>query len=171
MDNDSVTLHELTPKLVNILTRYLQIRFGASIEDAEDCVQTVLLRGVKRIKENGIEKPESLLAYFLTSVRHEYFRIKKTTYSTHVPFVAEEHGAKAYQLEELLQEERMAILTKCIQQLNPVSREYILYWLKNPNYNAQDVADHFNINVNAAWTRKHRILKVLQACCEKKLNR
>jgi DNA-directed RNA polymerase specialized sigma24 family protein len=111
------------------------------------------------------------LAYFLTSVRHEYFRVKKTTYSTHVPFVAEEHGAKAYQLEELLQEERMAILTKCIQQLNPVSREYILYWLKKPNYNAQDVADHFNINVNAAWTRKHRILKVLQACCEKKLNR
>ena len=31
MDNDSVTLNELTPKLVNILTRYLQIRFGASI--------------------------------------------------------------------------------------------------------------------------------------------
>ena len=50
MVNDSVTLNELTPKLVNILTRYLQIRFGASIEDAEDCVQTVLLRGVKSKK-------------------------------------------------------------------------------------------------------------------------
>lgn len=170
MKNDSETLNDLTPKLVKVLTRYLQIRFGASTEDAEDCVQTVLMRGVKRIKEDGIEKPDSLLAYFLTSAKHEYFRIKKAKYSAHIPFVAEEHGSKAYQLEEILQEERMTILTDCIQQLNPSSREYILYWLKNPSHNAQDVADHFGINVNAAWTRKHRILKVLQACCQKKLD-
>tara|TARA_B100001093_G_C26010272_1_gene669422 strand:+ start:281 stop:478 length:198 start_codon:yes stop_codon:yes gene_type:complete len=64
----------------------------------------------------------------------------------------------------------MTILTDCIQQLNPSSREYILYWLKNPNHNAQDVANHFGINVNAAWTQKHRILKVLQVCCQKKLD-
>ena len=77
MKNDSEALNDLTPKLVNVLTRYLQIRFGASTEDAEDCVQTVLMRGVKRVKENGIEKPKSLLAYFLTSAKHEYFRLKK----------------------------------------------------------------------------------------------
>ena len=55
MDNDSVTLNELTPKLVNILTRYLQIRFGASIEDAEDCVQTVLLRGLSASKKTELK--------------------------------------------------------------------------------------------------------------------
>ena len=66
MDNDSVTLNELTPKLVNILTRYLQIRFGASIGYGRLCSNGIAER-VKRIKENGIEKPESLLAYFLSS--------------------------------------------------------------------------------------------------------
>ena len=71
-DNDSVTLNELTPKLVNILTRYLQIRFGASIEDAEDCVQTVLLRGVKRIKENGIENQN--LFWRISLARHWHRR-------------------------------------------------------------------------------------------------
>ena len=59
MKNDSEALNDLIPKLVKVLTRYLQIRFGASTEDAEDCVQTVLMRGVKRIKEDGIEKPKS----------------------------------------------------------------------------------------------------------------
>ncbi len=98
MKNDSEALNDLIAKLVKILTRYLQVRFGASKEDAEDCVQIVIVKGVKRIKEDGIEKPESLLAYFLTSAKDEHFRFKKATYSAHIPFVAEEHGSKDYQL-------------------------------------------------------------------------
>jgi DNA-directed RNA polymerase specialized sigma24 family protein len=109
------------------------------------------------------------LPYFFTTAKHELFRLRRSKHTRHVEFVAEEHGTEAYQLKELMDEERMSVLTDCIQELTPSSREYILYWLKYPDYNAQDVANHFGISLNAAWTRKHRILKVLQACCEKKL--
>lgn len=169
LQDDVDVLNELTPQISDILYRFLLIRYGASRDDALDCVQTTLLRGVKRIKEGGIEKPESLLPYFFTTAKHELFRLRRSKHTRHVEFVAEEHGTEAYQLKELMDEERMSVLTDCIQELTPSSREYILYWLKHPDYNAQDVANHFGISLNAAWTRKHRILKVLQACCEKKL--
>ncbi len=169
LNDDSAALNELTPQISDILYRFLLIRYGASRDDALGCVQTTLFRGVKKIKEGGIEKPDSLLPYFFTTAKHELFRLTRSKHSKNVEYVAEEHGTEAYQLKGLMDEERMSVLSDCIQALSPTSRQYILYWLKHPDYNAQDVANHFGISLNAAWTRKHRILKVLQTCCEKKL--
>ena len=73
------------------------------------------------------------------------------------------------QLKNLLEEERQVVLEKCMNELRPDYKEYISYWFRHAGDEAAAVAKHFKISVNNAWTKKHRIIKMLKECCRKKL--
>ena len=81
----------------------------------------------------------------------------------------EHHFDKPDQLSRLLDDEKMSILTRCIEGLKADYRNYIEYWFQNPGYETSVVADYFGISVSNAWTKKHRVINVLKDCFEKKI--
>jgi DNA-directed RNA polymerase specialized sigma24 family protein len=42
------------------------------------------------------------------------------------------------------------------------------YWFDHPDAHTKKVASHFDISVNNAWTRKHRLIKKLNECYREK---
>lgn len=170
-DNEKV-IQKYVNVLTKILYKYLTVRLGATAEDSKDCVQNVLLSLVEKVRDDKISHPDALLSYVFTSARHDYLkRVEK-----HKEVLEEEIDRNADsdsnndQLEALLDKERTKTLDDCIEELKPKQREYIRYWFANASLDASDVAKKFGISVNNAWTRKHRIIKILQQCVQTKIN-
>lgn len=168
-DEDQATIKECVPVIMSVLIKFLKVRVGAAHHDAEDSAQNALINVTEKIKSDQLENPDSVIYYLFTSAKNEYFKLinrsKEPTYEE----VPESHSGEGDQLKRLLKEERQRILQLCMQLLKPNLREYITYWFNHPRDEAAVVADHFGISVNNAWTKKHRILKTLKECCEKKL--
>ncbi len=169
-NNDAEELASLTSVISAVLIKFLKVRIGASHHDAEDSVQNTLMLVIEKIRENKLNNPDSIIYYLFTTAKHDYLKaqakIKEPTYDD----VPDSYSEKGDQLSALVDEERMNILQVCINKLKPDMKAYISYWFKNPGDEASVVADHFGISVNNAWIKKHRILKLLKECCEKKLN-
>ncbi|HKJ45110.1 MAG TPA: sigma-70 family RNA polymerase sigma factor [Balneolales bacterium] len=159
--NDSVT------KLFPVLMSYLRVNMHADSEDAKDCIQQALLHTTEKIREDKIRNPSKLYYYLIRSCKNIYLRMN--TYTN----ISIEDNNKDYaidppkQLDELLDEEKQRILSHCLEQLDPNHRDFINYWFENPDIDASSVARHFDISLSNAWTRKHRIIKILNKCYEK----
>lgn len=170
-EEDQATINEYVPVIMSVLIKFLKVRIGAAHHDAEDSAQNAVINTTERIRNEALDNPDSVIYYLFTSAKNEYYklinRVKEGTYED----VPDSHINEGDQLSRLLREERQRILEKCMQLLKPKLREYIQYWFNHPRDEASVVADHFGISVNNAWTKKHRILKTLKECCEKKLSK
>lgn len=168
--DDEQVIQKHVNVLTKILLKYLTVRLGASYEDARDCIQNVFLSLLDKVRNDKITHPDALLSYVFTSVRHDYYkRVEKHKE------VLDEHidrnvDQATDQLQLLVDEERQHALDDCINELKPKQKEYIAYWFNNPGLEAADVAKKFKISVNNAWTKKHRIIKILQQCVQSKIN-
>jgi DNA-directed RNA polymerase specialized sigma24 family protein len=169
LDNDTEELNAQVRVITSVLIKFLTVRLDATLEDAQDCAQTTLMHVTEKIRENKLDNPDRVIYYMFTSAKNEYLKsvakIKEATFDE-VPDTHMHHGD---QLNRLLNEERMAILKACLDALKPDFRSYIKYWFDNPADETAVVADHFGISVSNAWTKKHRVLKLLKECVEKKL--
>ncbi|GAB5410579.1 MAG: hypothetical protein BalsKO_29440 [Balneolaceae bacterium] len=168
-NNDAEELASLTTVISAVLIKFLKVRIGASHQDAEDSAQNTLMLVVEKIKKDKLNNPDSIIYYLFTTAKHDYLKaqakIKEPTFDE----APESYSEDGDQLSSLLNEERMSILRACLNKLKPDLKSYISYWFQNPGDETSVVADHFGISVNNAWTKKHRILKLLKECCEKKL--
>ncbi len=169
-NNDTEELASLVSVITAVLIKFLKVRIGASHQDAEDSAQNTLLLVIEKIKEDKLNNPDSIIYHLFTTAKHDYLKaqakIKEPTFDE----VPESHSEEGDQLYSLLNEEKLSILRACLNQLKPGFKTYISYWFQNPDDETAVVADHFGISVSNAWTKKHRILKLLKDCCEKKLN-
>lgn len=167
--NDQATINIYAPIIIGVLIKFLKVRQGATHHDAEDVAQNTIINVIEKIRLNEINNPDSVIYYLFTTSRNEYFkyikRFKENIYEE-IP----EHFSDGDQLMNILNEEKQRILQKCIHMLKPNLKEYISYWFKHPKNEAFVVAEHFGISVNNAWTKKHRILKILKHCVDKKLS-
>ncbi|MFU8861566.1 MAG: RNA polymerase sigma factor [Cyclonatronaceae bacterium] len=171
-ENDSRTVDNLLSSLYPVLVNYLCITMNAGLKDAEDCAQEALITVVENIRNNGIRNPGSIFSYVITVSRHAYLRLRRNDMpGNYVDFEEAYHVAEpADQLENLLDEERARVLEECIEAMNKENREMIELWFENPDRPTDEIAAHFNISINNAWIRKHRIMKFLIQCVEKKLS-
>lgn len=169
-NNDAEEIASLVSVITAVLIKFLKVRIGASHHDAEDTAQNTLLLVIEKIKEDKLNNPDSIIYYLFTTAKHDYLKaqakIKESTFDE----VPESHSEEGDQLYALLNKERMSILQFCLNKLKPDFKSYISYWFENPGDETSVVADHFGISINNAWTKKHRILKLLKECCEKRLN-
>jgi len=169
-NNDQAVVNSMVPIITAVLIKFLKVRLGASHHDAEDCAQNTLIKTTEKIKNDRIDNPDSVIYYLFTTAKNEYYKqlnkLKEPTYEE----VPDHYSREGDQLNKLLNVERQRILKQCMSLLKKDLREYISYWFDNPQDDAAVVADHFGISVNNAWTKKHRILKTLKECCEKKLS-
>lgn len=159
-------LQEIRPRLV----RYLYVHMNADREDAHDCVQESLLVTVNAIREGRIRDPQQVFSYLITTCRNQYLKMVGRKRERPYNEVPDSSYHAPGQLAALENRERFDILQHCLDELKEEYREFIDYWFENPDTDGQTVADHFGISVNNAWIRKHRIIKQLHTCYEKKSN-
>lgn len=169
-NNDADEIASMVSVITAVLIKFLKVRMGASHQDAEDSAQNTLMLVIEKIKGGKLNNPESIIYYLFTTAKHDYIKAQAKIKEPVFENVPESYSEDGDQLSALLNDERMAILKACLNKLKPDLRSYIDYWFKNPGDETVVVADHFGISVNNAWTKKHRILKLLKECCEKKLN-
>ncbi len=166
-ENDSSKINELIEAFIPRLMAFLRVHLNADYADAQDCAQETLLITIETIQEDKLRKPEKVTAFMLSTCRNTYLKMQGKNREYVNENLPEQHYA-APQLQSLLDEERGRLLRWCLKQLNKKYQEFIRYWFDHPDEAAITVAEHFNISVNNAWTRKHRIIKKLNECYENK---
>lgn len=165
--SDSPRTRELLRILRPQLVRFLRIQYNATRPDAEDCVQEALLICIESIHNNSLREPDRLLSFLLTTCRNNYLQLQNRKELMYGEIPRGQHHAPA-QLSALLDQERNKILRWCLNQLGSEFRRFMEYWFNHPGWEAENVADHFGLSVSNTWTRKHRIIKLLNECYEKK---
>jgi RNA polymerase sigma factor (sigma-70 family) len=155
---------KLTPRLI----AFLQVHMDAEKKDAEDCAQEALLKSIETIREENINNANHILSFLLTTCRNNYLNLMQKKNPHRFEDIPRHFGHKPRQLLTLLDKERRRILEWCMQQLSKSYKTFMEYWFAYPDSDARAVANHFDISVNNAWTRKHRIMKKLSQCCQEK---
>ncbi len=168
-ENDQATINIYVPVIMGVLIKFLKVRQGATHHDAEDVAQNTIINVIEKIRLNKIKNPKSLIYYFYETSKNEYFKYLKKIKESNYDQISTSYVDTGDQLINILNQEKQRILEKCIHLLKPNLKEYITYWFKHPRVETVVVAEHFGISVNNAWTKKHRILKILKNCVEKKL--
>ncbi|MEX0593590.1 MAG: sigma-70 family RNA polymerase sigma factor [Balneolaceae bacterium] len=168
-DGDQVTANKLVSEATPILVRMLMARMNASRQDAEDAVQAMFVYIIEAIREGRIHNPSGLLAYMIKTCRHNYLKSRREYTVDYEEGMAAEPATEAVQLERLIESERMDLYRECVDNLKEDYREFFDFWISHPDTPATDVAREFEISVNNAWTRKHRVIKWLQECIQRKL--
>lgn len=163
-NGDQRTSNRLCGKAAPILKKYLISNVGAEPDDADEAVQNMFEYVINKIRDDEIDNPAGLLAYMLKSSKHSYYNILRGRRRDFMEEMQAEPISPAKQLLKLVDSEKQEILRKCIQKLKKSYKEFISHWFNFPDAETEDIAEHFDISVNNAWTRKHRIVKKLTDC-------
>jgi RNA polymerase sigma factor (sigma-70 family) len=166
---DDEKTNRMCSEALPILKRYLIANLNASPEDAEDAVQKMFEYVIPKIRRNEIKNPGGLLSYMLTGCRHALIKNLRDFDIDELDEMNEEPVVNASQVWNLISEERMAILKKCIETLKGHYRTMVDFIFEHPEADSEDLAEHFEISVNNAWIRKHRVIKQLSDCAQSHL--
>ncbi|SMO46467.1 RNA polymerase sigma factor [Fodinibius sediminis] len=169
-EDDPKKINKLISALRSRLMAFLRIHMNASEDDAKDASQEALIRALESIKRDKLKNPDYVVSYILSICRNSYLKLKQQKQTTSLNELTDQHHQAPRQLQSLLNKEQMRLLQWCLDQLAEKHRQFIQYWFDHPDAHTQKVADRFNITVNNAWTRKHRVIKKLNDCYQKKIN-
>ena len=170
-DDDRESLKEFYEVLTKILFKFLKVRMDADHEDAKDSAQNAIMFAVEKIKNEELDHPDRIINYLFTAAKHDYLKHQNKNKEVNYEEIPDSHSEEPHQLDNLLSNERQSILKRCFNELKSKQLEYISYWFNNPDSETVVVAYHFGITVNNAWTKKHRIIQVLNECVQKNINK
>jgi len=165
-DGDELTTGKLYAKATPILKKYLIKKFGASSADADDAIQKMYEYIILKIRADEIENPHALLSYMLKTCKHNYLKMLRERNQHYLENMVKDPALDEHQLWELVNEEEQEILKYCLDRLRDGYREFIGFWFTYPNASTEEVAEYFEITINNAWIRKHRIVGKLFDCVE-----
>lgn len=168
--NETERVNTLIEALRPRLIAFLRIHMNADEADAEDCAQDALITSIEIIKEDRINNPDQVVSYILSTCRNKYLKMQKKRREQSLEEVSENQQQGPNQLQSLLDEEQQRLLEWCMNQLKKEYQKFMQYWFTHPDAHTKSVANHFDITVNNAWTRKHRLIKKLSECYQKKSN-
>lgn len=168
--NDSATINKYTKALYPILRSYLRSNMRSSIPDAEDCIQDSLIAAYKAIGNGQLKDPTLLVAYVMSTCRNNYLNMQTKRGVNYVEEPSFDIFQVAPQMQLLLDKEKNRSLLSCFDQLQDKYKEFIKYWYDHPDMKTSKVASHFGISISNAWTRKHRIIKMLHDCHQREVN-
>ncbi|HYW33833.1 MAG TPA: sigma-70 family RNA polymerase sigma factor [Balneolaceae bacterium] len=166
--NDRSKADKLLRRLMPRLLAFLRIHLNANQQDAEDCAQQALLTSLEAIRDEKIRNKDRLFSFLLTCCKNNYLNMMNRR-NVHIHGdISHNNNSKPRQLSSLMNKERRTLLEHCLEQLSRGYKTFIDYWFKYPDSDARAAASHFNISVNNAWTRKHRVINKLNDCYKKK---
>lgn len=169
LEKDEAAIAEQVKVITAVLIKFLRVRLGVSQQDAEDCAQNTLLIAIEKIRGDKLDNPDVIISYLFTTAKHEYFKSLSKDKESKFKVLPDSYFDKPEQLHRLLNEEKMTILQRCMDALKPNYKKYIEYWFDNAGHETAMVAQHFDISVNNAWTKKHRVINLLKECYQKKI--
>lgn len=161
-------VNEIIEHLTKVLVGYLRHQYHADRDQALDTVQNSLIDVLDAIKQDQIEDKENIFSYTMQSCIHNLIKLRKYEKRTRPYDYYNQSVEEPNQLRSLVDRERLEVLYECKDQLKPEYRKYVEYWFERPGVDARSVANHFNISVENAWVRRHRIIKELKKCWKKK---
>lgn len=167
-ENDSQEVNRLVEAIRPRLIAFLCIHMNATKEDAKDCAQDSLMDSLEVFKDDRLNNPKQIVSYILSTCRNNYLKMQKKRRETSMDEVSEGQIQEPRQLQSLLDEEQKKLLEICMEQLKEKYQKFMQFWFDHPDYQTKKVAAHFDISVNNAWTRKHRLVKKLNECYTKK---
>lgn len=168
-DGDDVQANKILQDLTARLIRFLQIHMRAQKTDAQDCVQQSLELALDVIRKDKLNDPEKMLTYLMITCKNIYLKELEKKREVNYDHVPNHHFHEPNQFKSLVDKERKKILIHCLSKLKERYRRFIDYWFDHPDADAGMAAAHFDISINSAWTRKHRILRLLNECFQKKI--
>ncbi len=168
-NGDNLATGKFCAEATPILKKYLMKKFGAEPADADDAIQKMYEYIILKIREDEIENPKGLLAYMLKTCKHNYLKTRRENNPDYIDSMNGEISSRARQIWVLVDEEEQEILRECLSLLRKGYKEFISFWFSYPNASTEDVAEHFEISINNAWIRKHRVVNKLQECVEEKI--
>lgn len=168
--NDSATINEYTKALYPILRSYLRSNMRITIQDAEDCIQDSLIAAYKAIGNGQLKDPRLLVAYVMRICRNNYLNMQNKKKVTYVEESSDDLFRVAPQMQLLLDKEKNRFLLLCFDKLQDKHKEFIKFWYDHPDIKTSKVASHFGISISNAWTRKHRVIKILHDCHKRQMN-
>lgn len=163
---DMQTANRMCADAIPILKKYLISNVNATPEDAEDAVQKMFEYVIPKIQNDEIKSPSGLLSYMLSGARHSYYKIVRDFDLDKYAEMEEELSSEADQVWNLVSKEQEAILSKCIEKLTGHYQDMISFLFEHPDADSYDIAEFFEISLNNAWIRKHRVIKQLQDCVQ-----
>ncbi|MDZ7758420.1 sigma-70 family RNA polymerase sigma factor [Rhodohalobacter sp.] len=166
-NGDSNSVNEICSDSLIILKKYLIATMGATPHDAEDAVQQMFEYLIPKIRMDVIDNPGGLAKYMMKASRHSYLNLLRDDDFNDHEVLSEEPHVDENQIWNLVNDERAKILKICIEQLKTHYRALVDFIFKYPEADAKDVAEKFDISLNNAWQRKHRVIKQLTSCAEK----
>ena len=169
-EGDDKGVNQMLSRISPVLQRYLESRFNARPQDAKDSVQDTLITSMELIEKDQIRKPEKLHSFMFTTCRNNYLNAQDKGHHHNYEQLPQSASDKPRQLDNLYSDERKKLLEYCLERLSDTYKKFMEFWFQYPNYDASVVADEFDISVNTAWTRKHRAIKKLNYCIQKKMD-
>ena len=156
------------PRLID----YLMIRMGANRYDAEECVHHVFEDVYIKILDEKILNEKLIFKYLINSARNQYLKVIRYD-QRNVWDDDEMHNIvePASQFDNLLDQDRQRVLRNCLDKLDEKSRDFISFFLINPDVSNQEVAKRFGISHANVRTRKSRLLHALNKCFKKNFNK
>lgn len=151
---------EVRPRLVE----YLRVTMAADLDSAQECVQQAIVGVYERIIRGKIKEPQSLFSYLMRAARNEYInycRLNQRYKFSDYDF--EEQAEPASQLDSLIEEDRMAILEECLEELESESKEFITFFIDNPDVTTRDASIYFGMSQANVRTKKSRLTHVLNS--------
>ena len=172
-NEDHEATRTLCLKAEEVLYRYLVYSMSASDADARDAIQTMFEILIGKI-QNGKEfrNPSGLLSYMLITCKNNYLnKVRQMDSESLDRMVGEprDDETMADPMDVLIDEEIQVALQSCIDALPKRNREFIEFFFEHPDVGADVIAERFQITDVNVWTRKHRILKKIYECVQKKL--
>lgn len=165
-NGDDAKANKMCAEAHPILIKYLIANMGASQEDAEDAVQKMFEFLIPKIQKDQIQRPGGLLSYMLMGCRHAFLKnIRDLNINDQEP-LEDDPSVDATQIWNLVNEERASILKKCIESLKSHYKDMVQFLFQYPEADASDIAEKFDISINNAWIRKHRVIKQLSDCAQ-----
>lgn len=168
MKNDERGISRAITNLYPGLISYLRATLGGCHDDCQESVQLTMIQTVSSLKSGKIRDPERLMSYMMRTARNNFIRQRRRD-QIHVYDDSSAYSTTlSEQTDHLVDADDQRILLECLDELDPFNKTFIEYWLQNPGIRAEEVAEEFGFSVNATWQRKHRLIKALRRCAEKK---
>lgn len=171
-EGDGQKANRLLEELVPRLREYLRVVMGADERAAAECVQQAFLDVFEQIKKQKIRENKYIFSYLLKACRHEYLRYQKQQNRfSYEEATIEQILEPADQIRNLLDQERQAILSECLDELDEESREFIVYFIDKPDTTTKEASNRFNLSSANVRTKKSRITSRLHDCYRRKSER
>lgn len=171
MDGDEESSNRLLKEVMPRLIDYLQVVMNATLQEAEECAHQAFADVFERIRKGKINENKYIFSYLITTSRNQYLHYKKTQHRFDMDPEEGIHQAKpADQIQSLIDDERMAILESCMEQLDPDDRKLISYMLANPDATTKQISGKFGLSGANVRTKKSRLTHRLHHCFKRKMS-